>query len=145
MKKLTSLSLAAVGASLVTVGVVALLNYREYRHQLTVMLKDMRDDLELDCDLINSTAEEIPEVVDSEAKREFRATIDAAINFATSVYHVYALLDDDRLSSLSPQTTHAYIECLRAIIRNAEAHIMAIDVARDRLKDETQAKTDKKS
>ena len=65
------------------------------------------------------------------------SAINAAANFVTSTLNVYAFLTDERISSLSPQAKNAYIECLRSIIRNAEAHIIAIDVAKDEL-DKTQ-------
>ena len=133
MKRLTGILIATAGAGLASAGVIALLNFKDLNRQLSSNLKNLRDDLELDCDLINSTLADIPEVADSEAKRKLRDTINAAANFVTSTLNVYAFLTDERISALSPQAKNAYIECLRSIIRNAEAHIIAIDVARDEL------------
>ena len=137
MKRLTGILIAIAGAGLASAGVIALLNFEDLNRQLSSNLKNLRDDLELDCDLINSTLADIPEVADSEAKRKLRDAINAAANFVTSTLNVYAFLTDERISALSPQAKNAYIECLRSIIRNAEAHIIAIDVARDEL-DKTQ-------
>lgn len=130
MSKL-GIAIAIAGASLTAAVLYALKSHARKNYCLTKQLGELRDDLELDCDLINSAVMEIPEETITVADRQFEETVKEAADFATTTFRVYAYLDDNEIDKLSPDAKRAYIECFGSIIQNAEKHIYAIDAARE--------------
>ena len=137
MKKLVGISIAAAGIGFASIGFSALLNYLDSKHTLSQLLISLRDDLELDCDLINSTLAELPSEQTTEVERSFAQAINNAADFAASALNIYGFLSEETIKSYSSQTKKAYITCLRTLIRNAERHIMLIDEIRYQLEGKT--------
>lgn len=133
MKKLTGIVIALAGASLTAAAIYAIKSYIESETRLSKTLNNLRDDLELDCDLIEAATEEVPEEIITTADRKFTEAVNNAVDFATTVFSVYAYLSEDEIHNLTAEAKRAYIECLSAIIKNAEKYIYAIDDARDEM------------
>lgn len=133
MKKLTGIAIALAGASLTAAAIYVIKSYIESETRLSKTLNNLRDDLELDCDLIEAATEEVPEEIITTADRKFTEAVNNAVDFATTVFNVYAYLSEDEIHNLTAEAKRAYIECLSAIIKNAEKYIYAIDDARDEM------------
>jgi hypothetical protein len=130
MSKL-SIAIAIAGASLTTAVLYALKSHVHKNRCLTKQLIELRDDLELNCDLIDSAVTEIPEETITVADRQFKEIVDEAADFTTTTFRVYAYLDDDEIDKLSPDAKRAYIECFGSIIQYAERYVRAINAARE--------------
>ena len=130
MNKLTAIAIAVAGASLAAAAICSAKAHANRNDQLTKNLNDLRDDLELDCDLINSAHEESPEETITTDDRKYKEVVDRAQDFATSVFNIYAYLDSEEIDKLTADAKRAYVECFSVIIKNAEKHIYAIDDAR---------------
>ena len=135
MNKLISIAIALAGVTTAAVIIHCAEPRIEKDARLAKKLNGLRDDLELDCDLIFSATKEIPEEIITSADRSFKEIVDDAADFATSIFNVYAYLDYDCIKSLSVDAKQAYVECISSIIKNAEKYLYAIDAARDLMKD----------
>lgn len=133
MNKLTSLTIAATGATLTVAALYFIKPQLEKDTQLAKKLNGLRDDLELDCDLILSATKEVPEEIITAADRTFKEKVDDAADFATSIFSTYAYLDENSIKKLSTDAKRAYLECLSSLIKNAEKYIYTIDAARDNM------------
>lgn len=132
MSKL-GITIAVAGASLAVATICALKSRAINDAHTTKKLKELRDDLELDCELIESAADEIPQEIVTAADRKFEEAVSEAIDFATTVFSVHMHLDDDEIDNLTLEAKRAYMECISAIIKNAERYIYAIDTAREEM------------
>ena len=132
MSKL-GIAIAVAGASLAVATICALKSRAINDAYTTKKLKELRDDLELDCELIESAADEIPQEIVTAADRKFAEAVTEAVDFATTIFSVHMHLDDDEIDNLTLEAKRAYMECISAIIKNAERYIYAIDAAREEM------------
>ena len=133
MNKL-GIAIAVISASLAAAAAYAIKKYADSDVCITKRLKELRDDLELDCDLIEAATEEIPKEIITAADRKYQEVVNDAVDFATTVFNVYTYLSSDEIDDLTLEAKRAYVECISSIIKNAERYIYAIDAAREDMK-----------
>lgn len=119
----------------ITVMVAEGLRRRQERQALADELVDLRDDLELNCDLLNSAIEEIPEECVLAADTAFKKVVNDGVEFANTTFPTYAYLDESFIRKLDTNTLNAYLECLTALNTTAEKLIVCVDNARKIMQD----------
>lgn len=134
MKKFTSIAIAITTTSLAVMAICLLRLRFKKNAELAKKLGELRDDLELDCNLILSTAKEIPEEIITTADREFKTVVDDAVSYASSIiFGVYNHLDEHQIRKLSLSSKEAYVDYIESFIQSAEKQIAAIDSAREKM------------
>ena len=139
MNKLISVAIALAGVTTATVIIRCVKPQIEKDARLAKKLNELRDDLELDCDLILSATKEVPKEIITTADRAYKEVVDDAADFATSVFNVYAYLDHSSIKNLSMDAKRAYVECLSSFIKNSEKYLYAIDAAHETMKQTRRA------
>ena len=129
MFKKELLAIALVTTGICTAATVVVLKFIKKRTALVEQLIALRDDLKLDCDLLESATDESPEKATCAADQGYLNAVTEGILFVEASQPLFKELDC-KILDMKIRDLQVYIESFEAAIRQAENYIITIDAAR---------------
>lgn len=120
---------AIIAGACAAAGLVAM-QYTDKRKDLIDELLDLRDDLELDCDIINSATSDSPKEITTPEDKKYNEIVQEGIRFTNATFPLRQKITE-LIPKLSNHHLEAFIDSFKTSIAHAESAIMAIDVARE--------------